>query len=182
MSWTLALHLGANRVWVGHKSISDTAVLYSCGPTTCVVSTRWMYCQHLYDTRHRGSCRILWGHQCQHQDQEPGIFHVDTQPFTFHTSIPRLELGDILLLGVFDEHEVISIEMLPPHTGREVTWKHLQHQDEEQCAKDRSLMHTNFQVKLFTVQTIGTHMTLAVGVPVMDNTQPIETKALQGQP
>ena len=32
------------------------------------------------------------------------------EPFTFHASLPRLELGDTLLLGVRIEHQVISVE------------------------------------------------------------------------
>ena len=47
------------------------------------------------------------------RDQEPGLLHVDTEPFTFHASLPRLELGNTLLLGVRDEHQVISVEKLP---------------------------------------------------------------------
>ena len=36
------------------------------------------------------------------KDQELGLLHVDTEPFTFHATLPRHELGDTLLLGVCD--------------------------------------------------------------------------------
>ena len=32
------------------------------------------------------------------RDQELGLLHVDTEPFTFHASLPCLELGDTLLV------------------------------------------------------------------------------------
>ena len=43
--------------------------------------------------------------------QELGL-HVDMKPFTFHASLPCLEIGDTLLLGVRNEHQVISCKML----------------------------------------------------------------------
>ena len=39
-------------------------------------------------------------------------------------------------------HQVISVEKLPWHTSAELTRKRFQHQDEEQGARDRALMHT----------------------------------------
>ena len=73
------------------------------------------------------------------RDQELGLFHVDMEPFAFHTSLPHLELEDTLLLGVCNEHQVINVKKFPRHTSVELTRKRLQHQDEEQGAKDRAL-------------------------------------------
>ena len=61
------------------------------------------------------------------RDQEFGILHVDTEPITFHASLPCLELGDTFLLGLRYEHPVISIEEFPQHTRSEPMHKH--HQD-----------------------------------------------------
>ena len=72
-------------------------------------------------------------------------------------------------MGVHDEHQVISIEMLPRHISAELTWKHLQHKDEEQWAKDRALMHTNSYAKLLAVLSIDPHMTPGTGVHALDN-------------
>ena len=73
------------------------------------------------------------------RDQELGLLHVDMERFAFHDSLPCLKLGDILLSIVGDESCVISIEKLPWYTCVEPTWRHLQHQNEEQWAKDRTL-------------------------------------------
>ena len=53
------------------------------------------------------------------RDQELGL-HVDMEPFTFHASLPCLELGDTLLLGVRYEHQVISVEELPWYASAEL--------------------------------------------------------------
>ena len=78
------------------------------------------------------------------RDQELGLLHVDT------------ELGYALLLGVCDEHQVISIEKLPWPTRAELTRKLLQHPSEEQWPNDRAMMHA----KLLDVLTIDSHTTL----------------------
>ena len=49
-------------------------------------------------------------------------------------------------------------------------WKRLQHQNGEQWAQDRTLMHTNSHAKLFIVLTIDPHMTLGIGVHALDDT------------
>ena len=38
------------------------------------------------------------------RDRELGLIHLDMEPYTFHASFPRIELGDALFLGVHDEH------------------------------------------------------------------------------
>ena len=72
------------------------------------------------------------------RDQELGLPNVDTETFTFHASLLRIELGDTFLLGIRDEHQVISVEKLPRHTSAEPTRKNLQYQDEEQWAKNKA--------------------------------------------
>ena len=66
------------------------------------------------------------------RDQELGLLHVHTEPFTVHSSLPHLGFGDTL--------QVISKEKLPWHTSAELAQKHFQHQDEGQWAKNRALM------------------------------------------
>ena len=70
------------------------------------------------------------------RDQELGLLYVDTEPFTFHASLPHLELGDTLLLCVHDEHQTVSIKKLPWYTNVERMRNHLQHQNEGQWTKD----------------------------------------------
>ena len=84
------------------------------------------------------------------RDQELGLFYVDTEPFTFYAILPRLEFGDKLLLGARDEEP-------PWYISAELTRQRLQHQNEEQWAEDRILMHTNFHAKLLTALTIEPH-------------------------
>ena len=38
------------------------------------------------------------------KDQEIGLFHVNMETFTSHSTLPNLDLGDTVLLGVRDEH------------------------------------------------------------------------------
>ena len=80
------------------------------------------------------------------RDQEPGLLLVDREPFTSHGSLLRIELGDTLLC-VCDEHQVIRIEKFARHTSAKLTRKSLQHQDKEEWARDRTLMHTNSNIK-----------------------------------
>ena len=65
----------------------------------------------------------------------------------------------ILSLGVRDEHQVVSVKKLPRHTSVELPRKRLHHQNEEQWAKDISLMDTNSYGKMLTVLTIDLHTT-----------------------
>ena len=97
--------------------------------------------------------------------------HVDMEPFTIHVSLPRRKLGDTLLLGVHDEHQVISVDKLPWYPSAKLKRKRLQHKVEEQWAKDRTLMHTNSHAKLFTVLTIDPHPTPSIGVHALDDTR-----------
>ena len=77
-------------------------------------------------------------------DQELGLRHVEVGPFTFHAGLPFIELGgDTLFSGVSNAYQVISMEKLPRHTSAELTRGRLQHQDEEQWAKDRALIVYN---------------------------------------
>ena len=76
------------------------------------------------------------------RDKELGILHADMKPFIFHANLSRLELGDTLLFGVCDKQQVISIERLP-NAHQQITWQHFWHQDREQWAEDRGLMHTS---------------------------------------
>ena len=41
-------------------------------------------------------------------DQELGLLHVDVESITFHASLPCLELEDIVLQHVCDEHQVVT--------------------------------------------------------------------------
>ena len=99
-----------------------------------------------------------------------GLLYVDMELFTFHTCLPCLELGDTLLLGVCDEQQVVSEEKLPRYTNAELMWKRLQHQDDEQWAKGRVLMHINSHAKLTIVLNIDLHMTLGIGVHDLNDT------------
>ena len=101
--------------------VSQWCHCISCGPTAYTASTWWSCCRHNWGTQHRGTCWISWEHQGQHQ--RPGLFHVDTVPLTSHASFPCPELGDSLVLGVRDEHQVISVEKLPWHTSSELMLK-----------------------------------------------------------
>ena len=87
------------------------------------------------------------------RDQELGLLHVESEPFTFHASLPCLELGDTTLLGVRDEHQVISVEELPCYASLKLMRQNIHHQNEEQWVKGRTLMHTNTHTKLLTVLT-----------------------------
>ena len=49
---------------------------------------------------------------------------------------------DTPLVGVCDEHQVISMEKLPGHTNAKLSRKCLQLQNGQQWAKGRTLMHT----------------------------------------
>ena len=54
---------------------------------------------------------------------EEFCLHVDTEPFTCHASLPRIALGDTPLMGVCDEHHVVSIKKFPLYTSVEFMWK-----------------------------------------------------------
>ena len=60
----------------------------------------------------------------------------------------------------------------------------LQHQDEEQWAKDRVLMHINSHAKLLIVLTIDPHMAVGSVVYILDDTHNpfVHTQAPQGPP
>ena len=103
------------------------------------------------------------------KDQELGLLHVDMEPVTFHASLPCLELGDTLLFGGHDEHQVISVKELPCYASAELALQNLHHKNEEQWAKDRTLMHTNSYTKLLTVLTIDSHKTPGLGVHALDD-------------
>ena len=117
-----------------------------------------------------GTCQISGGHHGQHQ--RPGTWSSSCWhgALIFHTSLPCLELGDTLLLGVHNEHQVISVEKLPWYTSAELPRKCFQYQNEEQWAKDKTLMHTNSHTKLLTVLTIDLHTTLCIWVHALDDT------------
>ena len=100
------------------------------------------------------------------QRQVPGTWfcHVYREFFIYHSSLSWLELGDIFLQQVREEHQVISIEKLTRQASLELVWKYLHHQGEEQWAGGRALMHTNSHIKLFTVLTFDWSMTPCIGV------------------
>ena len=62
--------------------------------------------------------------------------------------------------------------------------QHLQHQDEEQWAKDRALMHTNSHAKLITVSTIDLHTAPGIVVHTLDDMHSlfVHTQTPQGPP
>ena len=112
--------------------------------------------------------RFLGGHPGHHQ--RPGTWSSLCWhgTFTFHASLPCLELEDTpILRGVSNEHQVIRVEELPWYTSAELTRQHLQHHREEQWANDGTLMHTNYHAKLLTVLTIDSHTTPGLGVEYM---------------
>ena len=53
-------------------------------------------------------------------DHKLGLLHVDTEPFTFHASLPCLKLGDTLLLGVLWWAPGYQLENLPWHTSTDL--------------------------------------------------------------
>ena len=71
---------------------------------------------------------------------------------------------------VIDEQQVVSEEKLPRYTNAELMWKRLQHQDDEQWAKGRVLMHINSHAKLIIILNIDLHMTLGIGVHDLNDT------------
>ena len=119
----------------------------------------------------------------------------------FRTSIPSLEIRNffcfllkwspLISIPAFhalslesDLHHVISIKNLPWHAITELMRKGSQHQDEEQCVQDRTLMHTRLHAKLLEVLTIDPHMTPGIGVHTLDDTHSpfIDTEAPQDLP
>ena len=143
-----------------------------CGPAACTVSTGWSFCWHYYSRQHRGTCQISGGHPGHHQ--RPGtwvLFMLTWSPLLSMPAIHALSLEIRPLLGVCHEHQVIRIEALPWYTSVELTRQSLQHQNEEQWAKDRTLMHTNSHTKLLTVPSIDPHTTPSLGVHALDDPQ-----------
>ena len=104
------------------------------------------------------------------RDQDLGLLLVDTEPFPLYASLLRLELGDTLILGVRDEHQVVIVKKLPVYTSAELKRKRLQQQNEGQWAKGRTLMHTNSHAKLLTVLTIDPHTYPGIGIHAPDGT------------
>ena len=93
--------------------------------------------------------------------------------FACHTSAPCLEFGDTHLLSVRAECQVIHIEQFQWYTSAELMRQYLEHQDEEQWAKDRALMHFEFHAKLLTVLTIDHTRSGHCGTCFAWHTQPI---------
>ena len=87
---------------------------------------------------------------------------------TFHAGLPYIELQDILLQGVHNEHEVITMEELPWHASTKLTQKRHTHHGEGQWAKDRGLIYIQPNTKLLTVLTIDPHIP-SIGVHAVDN-------------
>ena len=60
--------------------------------------------------------------QAKTRDKELGRIYADTELFTFHASLLCLELGNTLLPGVCDEHQVINIDTSPRQTRANIIW------------------------------------------------------------
>ena len=98
------------------------------------------------------------------RDQELGLLHVDTEPFTFHASLPCL----VHPLGC-PRWAPCHQHGTPVRNSRESA-SSSEYQNEEQWAKDRTLMHTNSHTKLLTVLTIDLHTTPGIGIHALDDT------------
>ena len=121
---------------------------------------------------------ISLGYQCQHRSPGTFIFHVDTDPFTFHASLPRLELA------VHDEHQVVKEPVSENIQRRTSARRQVQHWDEEQWTNDRSLVNTNTNsdTKVFTLLTNDSHTAAGIWWQAQDDPQSpfIDTKAPLG--
>ena len=133
----------------------------SSGLTFCIASTSLSCCWHYCGKQHRGNCWISCGFQGQHQRAELGLVHVDMEALISHYTLPCLELRDTLLLGISDEHQIISLEKLPQHTSVELTQRRFQHQGEK-WAEEIALVHTDSHIRLLTVLTFDLQTTIGV--------------------
>ena len=112
------------------------------------MSTWWSSCQHPCSRQHRDTCLISLESQGQHRKPwtwsslcwHGALYFPCCQPSMPWVWTPGF--GHTLLLGVRNEHQVIRIEQLPWHSSVELARQHFQHQDEEQWAKERALMHS----------------------------------------
>ena len=90
-----------------HRSTSD-AVELLVDPQLAL----WASSRVVADTFAADSTgRLVWFYldiKANTRDHEVVLLHVDTEPLTFHYSLPYLELGDIFLVGVCDDHAVIA--------------------------------------------------------------------------
>ena len=95
---SLAFTPGADIDLVGSQSLSDATALL-VGPQ----HTLWTLYGVVDDTTTVDStgafAKFLEDILARTRDQEPRLFHADEEPFTFHASLPRIELGDTFLLG-----------------------------------------------------------------------------------
>ena len=83
-----------------------------------------------------------------------GLFHIDMEPFTFYTSHACLELGDTLLLGVRNQHQVMTVHQW--HSCK-ITYST---EMESSRLRTRALRHTNPHANHVTALTIDLHIQL----------------------
>ena len=105
--------LAANIVWVGHQLLS-----YATAPVVGPQYTLWALDEFAYATTTASTgifARFIEDIMAITRDQEPGLHHVDTELFTFHASLPRIEVGDTLLISVRLEHQVIRVDKFSQH-------------------------------------------------------------------
>ena len=168
----------------GRSPVGQWCRCTSCGPIACTASTQWNCCRHPCSRQHRDTCLISVGHPGQHRRPWTCFFPCWHGALYFPCQPSMPWAWYTLLLGVCTKHQVTSIEKLPWHISAELARQCFQHQDEEQWAKDRALMHTNFQAKLLTVLTIDPYTALGIVVHALDDMHSpfIHTQAPQGPP
>ena len=122
VSWNCSRPHNIWRQWHCHSLYRSTACHPDMASTSLVLSTS------------------TWGRwSLGRPPVDLGLLHADMEPFTFHSSLPWHELECALLMGVCDDHQVISIKKLLWHTGAELTRQRFQQQDGEQWDKARAL-------------------------------------------
>ena len=131
----------------------------SYGPTACTVNTGRSFCRHHYSRQHRFLEDIL----VITKDQE--LIHVDMEPLHSMPAFHALSLEIHSSLGCpwwAPGHQCQGAPMV----CQELMQQSLQHQNEEQWAKDSTLMHTKIlhQTHHCTDGTIDPHLTLGLGV------------------
>ena len=159
-------HWWADVVWVFDRSLT-IATAHLVDPQHTLSAHDGVSADTTTADGTRALVRFLEDIMANTRHQALGLIHVDMEPFTFYASLPRLELGDTLLLAVHNEHQVISVEKLPRYTSAKLTRKRLHHQNEEQWTKERN---TNSHAEILTVLNIDLHMTIGIRVHALDDT------------
>ena len=140
----------------------------SCGPTACTVSTGCSFCQHHYSIQDMGTYQISGGHPGNHQTRNLEFFILTWSPLlsmpAFHAF--SFEIHSYLVSAM----RARTSALRSSHSTAVLNSRdRASSMNEEQWAKDRTLMHTNSHTKLLTVLTIDPHTTTGLGVHALDD-------------